>query len=410
MNGAMGRYTARGGPEVEKTLDALSQEVAGIVEKELTRKDYRALVLLGGYGRGEGGVEVRDGRERPHNNADYLLILERSAGSRRSEIKTALDQELEAVVDRFGIGVDLTTITTSKLGRSPCLVMWYDMRFGHKTILGDPDFVPGLRRFSAQRILASDVLNLLVNRGTLLLLNRALLERGTESERDRRNVIKHGAKAIIGYGDALLFSLGAYHWSYREKARRMEARTDVPRAFQRLYLEAASFRLQPRYESFRSCDLAGWNESIIADLEPIHLAFEGARLRRPGLDWESYPHLALESSSTDDLFVPRRLARKILNGLGASRAPDPVRSSLKARLGFRMAGQAGLLPLVFPMLAYGPSSPEKLGLARAFLDTDAPDRGMLTHEYLLRWGRFGDVNFLDGLRHKELNLTMKEAA
>ena len=67
------RYTLDGGPQVESRIEDLVRAVAAEVENRVSSASYRALLLIGGYGRGEGGVEVRDGAEHPHNNLDFLL-------------------------------------------------------------------------------------------------------------------------------------------------------------------------------------------------------------------------------------------------------------------------------------------------------------------------------------------------
>ena len=74
MSPHLDRFTARGGPEVEARIRGAVSEAADVMRAVLRPEEYRAVVLLGGYGRGEGGVELRDGEERPHNNLDFLVI------------------------------------------------------------------------------------------------------------------------------------------------------------------------------------------------------------------------------------------------------------------------------------------------------------------------------------------------
>jgi hypothetical protein len=221
MTGFRERFTARGGPAIEAEARQVAVGIAATARRVVPTDALRALVLLGGYGRGEGGVEHRNGREYLHNNLDLLLILEPGAQRESAQIKAALEQALAPIATGAGVGIDLGTITTTQLRRAPCLVMWYDMRHGHKTLLGDRKFVPSLNRFRIDRILPSDVRNLLVNRGTLLALNDVLLDENPTDPAVRRAVVRHAVKAIIGYGDALLYTRGAYHWSYLEKQRRM---------------------------------------------------------------------------------------------------------------------------------------------------------------------------------------------
>ena len=53
-----GRFTARGGDLIEKELTAIVSQAAETVIQTVPADRYRALVLIGGYGRGEGGDQV----------------------------------------------------------------------------------------------------------------------------------------------------------------------------------------------------------------------------------------------------------------------------------------------------------------------------------------------------------------
>ncbi|MCW3053157.1 MAG: hypothetical protein JWN14_2327, partial [Chthonomonadales bacterium] len=200
MNRYYGRFTLYGGTAVEHKIASLVGKAAEAIEATIPIKSIRALVLIGGYGRGEGGVERVGNQEMPHNNLDFLLILKHGAASSLDRTQNSLSKRLQTIGREHGIGMDLSVVTVSQLRHAPCLVLWHDMRYGHKTILGDSDFVPSLTQFTPDRIEASDIRNLLVNRGTLLLINQMLLEAGPLNEARARTIVGHAMKAIIGYG------------------------------------------------------------------------------------------------------------------------------------------------------------------------------------------------------------------
>jgi hypothetical protein len=379
-----GRFTVHGGREVEQQLAALGYEAASVVGSILDRASYLALIMLGGYGRGEGGVETRDGSEHAHNNVDLLLILSHRARRHQQQIENTLHNEFRALESRHGIGIDFSTVTETTLQTSPCLVMWYDMRFGHKTLLGDPEFVPSLKRFEAERILPGDARNLLVNRGTLLLINDLLEPLVAQDEEARRLVLRHAMKAVIGYGDALLFFLGAYHWSYLEKLRRVKTDRRIPEAFQTLYVAASEFRFAPDYARWESVDLSSWSESVREVLADIHLTCERMRLDDPELEWTAYPHRALRHVLTEDATVPRQLAKKLLNWLVGPGHPGGA--PWPEQVGFRFSGTKGLLPLMFPVVAYELDMPGYRRLAQAALSAPTPNIGDLRLAYLAHWG------------------------
>ena len=396
------RYTVYGGIEVEAAILALTKEVARLVQRHFPDSTYRALVMLGGYGRGEGGVERRAGREVPHNNVDFLLITEGKAV--RAKHREALQSGLRALESVRGVSIDFSFISAGKLRRSPCLVMWYDMRFGHKTVLGDTAFVPSLEQFRVERIDPADVRNLLVNRGTLLLLNDLLLSRGNLTPDERRTVVKHTMKAIIGYGDALLFFLGGYHWSYLARQVRMRDQAGVSPEFRKLYDAAMAFRFKPSYRRYLSVDLEAWMGQVRGLLQQVHLQCEALRVGTPGLTWETYPAVAFSHALKDGRSSLRSLAKKAINFVHGPRLTE---ASWTSRLGFRSSGPAGVLPLVFPAIAYRLPHSGLRQAARVAVAAASDQPSELRRAYLEQWGRYGDINLTNTLQRLALSLDVK---
>jgi hypothetical protein len=372
---------------VEARIHALTSEVGKGVAGAVEPRHLRALLLIGGYGRGEGGVEVRDGVEHAHNNLDFLLV---TRGIRRGALgrtREHVSQALDAIRERHDVGLDLGVVSEASLLRAPCLVMWHDMHFGHRTVCGDPDFAPSLTRFATRPIPAWDVRNLLVNRGTLLLINGELLDAEPHDPRVARTVVRHLIKAIIGYGDALLYFNGLYHWSYVEKQARMRRLAAVPRRFQELYDSAMDFRFSPSYERYAGMDLRAFTDELEPILAQVHLSCERMRLGRPELTWEEYAEVALRALVGASFASPRDLARGARN---LRRRPVAMLDlSAIAALGARLGGVRELLPIAFPGAAYRSADDS---LARA-LAGGSGSRAALRRRYLELWGRHVDVNF-----------------
>jgi hypothetical protein len=384
-----GKFTARGGPEVEARITRLVTAAANVVQQAVAPDLSCALVLIGGYGRGEGGVERRANEEVPHNNLDLLLITTRELGN--SPLKAQLAALLEPLGQAAGIRLDLSLCSLARLRRAPPRVIWCDMRFGHKTLWGDPALVPGMKHFDPERIPPADVRNLLVNRGTLLLINHLLLNRTAVSLEDQRLVIRHAMKAIIGYGDALLFQRGDYHWSYLEKQRRMSRRSDIPETFRRLYDEAMEFRFRPCYAAYGGRDLAAWTSELCGLLAPLHLFYESWRLGVELADWDAYPTVALRHALGQGLTSPRAWGRTLLHGWRGKTGPRT--GSWIVRLSARCCGPADTLPILFPLAAYGSAGAPARALAQAILGAPNPDPETLRVAYLRQWGTHIDTNF-----------------
>ncbi|WP_309888476.1 hypothetical protein [Archangium sp.] len=381
-----GRFTLRGSAAVEAQLAGMVMQASAIIGARVRPEELRALALIGGYGRGEGGVERRAGGERPHNNLDFLLVLN---GTIRPGLKQLLDEALEPLREQYAVGLDLGIVTARALRRAPCLVMWYDMRYGHKTALGDTTFLPSLTHFSREAIVPGDVRDLLVNRGTLLVINEALLEQGGGDEERRCALIRHAAKAIIGYGDTLLFFRGRYHWSYVEKRRRVAELRDVPAGFRQLYEEASAFRFEPDYDSLAGRDLPSWLEEVRGQLSDVHLACEAIRMDTPGLQWSDYFQRVLRHTLVEG--GARVWMRKVRNAV-RFRPFSPPGLGWRERLGLQLGGGRGLLAAVFPYIAYGVGGEQGLELTRHALGARG-NASELRRAYLRAWGEVSDANF-----------------
>jgi hypothetical protein len=406
-----GRFTARGGEVVEAEVRSMVERAGRLVDKSLPSGLYRTMILLGGYGRGEGGIERIDGVERPHNNLDFLMITRPGVRQDPAKLKRRIDDLFRPIVEDHGVGIDTGVVAEWKLRTSPVLVMWFDMRFGHKTVNGDAAFVPSLTRFRKEAIEPADVRDLLVNRGTLLVINDMLLARGARTLADRRYIVKHAMKAIIGYGDAYLFAIGEYDWSYLEKQRRMRASKRAPAALRELYDEAMEFRFEPSYGGYMDRDLGAWMERLRSELAPIHLFFERTRLGDPGLTWETYAEKALRHALIGPPRTLRAFARKGRNLLQTLRAGAPVsgRNALE-ELAVRCNGFRGNLSVAFPSVLYGEGGAETAELVRRILGARSASPDELRRAYLTQWGTAGDTNFITTVKKLELPLMAVERA
>lgn len=387
MTMKLGRFTARGGRAVEERITALVRRLSARIVGMASPSQVRAVVLLGGYGRGEGGVERSLGRELPHNNFDLLLVTQGLRGGQQRALRALLTPELRAIGRQDGVGVDLSVMSERRLAGEPSRIMWYDMLHGHKTLAGDAEFVPSLHHFRLDEVDSTDVLRLLVNRGALLILNDYIASRRKPSEDIQRIRLRHTVKAVIGYGDALLFFLGAYHWSYRTRQERMSKRTDVSAPFRTLYDQAMEFRFEPDYREF-AFKHPHFEEVARAGVEAVHLRVERLRLASPNLTWKTYAQPFFD----DIARVPRGvrpLALWFFHRLRGSRAPhsDPLvsRNSMWASIRER-------LDFAFPLLAYDVTGPRAPMMVQWALGAETPCRSQLVDRFVQRWGVVGDVN------------------
>jgi hypothetical protein len=340
-------------------------------------------------------VEKREGVESLHNNLDFLLISPPRSTLLAETCKQKLLEVWHPLQERYGIAFDLSILSLQHIRRSAGLVLWYDLYHAHKILLGDPQLFSSLTLLN--RIDPADVRNLLVNRGTLLLINELLSHRGNLELSERKLQIRHFMKAVIGYGDALLFSRGAYHASYQAKQKALRLLETPYPAFQKLYDQALDFRFAPDYTPYLQQEghvLQEWMESWNTTFSQIHLETESLRLGSVATHWNEYPSLAWSHYLwKHHPYSWRRWARKFQALLHFS--TPPLSLSFQARLGFRCSLPRERLFFSFPFVAYPRAqSPENTALLHALfsLKTTMTTPLFLKQRYLQEWRQYGDNN------------------
>jgi hypothetical protein len=408
MRKSWGRFTVRGTKKVESLITGQMETVEKRSRRALDTYPVEAVLLLGGYGRGEGGVEIVSGEEKPHNNFDFLIITTSLSKERTVELQNTARQLFDSLARELGIGIDFAISTDRKLAYSPCLVMWYDMRFGHKVIIGPDDYMARYTHFKLENILSSDALALLVNRGTLFVINQVMIEQNPVLTKDLRRVFtKHMIKAIIGYGDSLLYFLGDYNWSYEEKGRRMAKRNDINDEFKAIYLDAIDFRFAPRYSDYEDRDPEQWLADTLALCEDVHMRCERIRLNDETITWEKYLSPFLRRSLSDNFLSPRSWIRKVLNSV---KVPSMASAGLSImdRIGYRAGGPRGILLASFPAVVYPGVSKSVRQVSAQFLQAQSSETKELSEGYLRWWAKAGDSNFLRGLTKMGIEIETEE--
>ena len=132
------RFTLEGHPDVESRIQRDQRHVGRSVCKALPMKQFRALLLGGGYGRCEGGYRLTDDGYAPYNDYDYFVVYDgtarecRRAGRRLQRLGHLLERDI-------GVEVDFAVIRCADLPRMEYSLMNTELQLGHRTVAGDPD-------------------------------------------------------------------------------------------------------------------------------------------------------------------------------------------------------------------------------------------------------------------------------
>lgn len=163
-----------------------------------------ALVLGGGYGRGEGGVIRQGGEERPYNDLDLILVTRRDA-----RVTHALEPVSQHHERSLGIAVDFSRpLTLGAIARWEHRLRWHELYHGHLVLAGPASVIlEHAPAHIAAPVSTREAAMLLLNRGAGLVWARRVIE-GLEPPPDPDFVRRNAYKAMLAAGDARIIAAG----------------------------------------------------------------------------------------------------------------------------------------------------------------------------------------------------------
>ncbi len=337
------------------------------------RGKVSALVLGGGYGRGEGGVLANEGGgESLFNDLDYFLFAETpEAPAVRRWVR-----EVEAAESRaLGIDVEIKCLARREVERGVAgSMMFLDLALGHEVVWGEAGWLAELGgRLDPAHLPLAEATRLLWNRGSGLYF--ALCRIG--ARREPEFVWRNHQKCALALGDASLCAEGRYHPSSVERLRRLRAGEagDVSDELLERYGIAAEFKLHPRPCARTWEELRADNAALRAMWEGVFLRVES---RRTGREFES-----LEAYAAG--------RRRLFGGeVPLWRAPlFALRDALRYRACLKPVWdypRAALMRALCCLLDLG-NHPTALGRVGEFLPAGAPVAGVRGTPALQQWER-----------------------
>lgn len=288
----MGKYSVKGSPAFDAHIDADMESIANTVYSSPFANHWKALVLLGGYGRGEGSPLIGpDGDEHPFNDYDLVVVTNSLDPLLKRALKT-MEKELS---EKLGLPVDLYPYLASALPSCEFSLLNYEMKYGHRVIRGDKKVLDAMPAYPHDAIPLSEGTRLLMNRGKLLLdIKRRLAQPEILTHEEKERFLKFLFKVDLAFGDCALLLRKAYDLSYVVKRRRISeidlSGLDDSRTFASAYIQAIDFKERTDFNA-----LAGNNVHLrfmetIRRYEQFFLWYERRRLNRRFQSLEKYAH------------------------------------------------------------------------------------------------------------------------
>ncbi|MEY2466177.1 MAG: hypothetical protein QOD03_698 [Verrucomicrobiota bacterium] len=252
------RFTLDGNDALEKRLDQLCQKVLAEVQSLIPSHKLEALVLGGGYGRGQGGVLKTADGDQSYNDLEFYVFLRGNRVLNERRYHRALQQLGERISPEAGLHVEFKVDSLARLRKSPVTMFSYDLVSGHRVLWTgaknekhrtsniehptpneanadnldversmlnvrcSPPFSNCKHHLDAGNIPLSEATRLLFNRCTGLLLAKELLNTAHLTTEQADFIGRNLAKAQLALGDTVLCALGQYHWSCLERRERLK--------------------------------------------------------------------------------------------------------------------------------------------------------------------------------------------
>jgi hypothetical protein len=217
------RYTLDGSDALEHRLDATCKQILSAITQTIPSQKLEAILLAGGYGRGEGGVLKTPQGDCPYNDLEFYVCLSGNRLLNERNYGKSMHQLGERLSPDAGLDVEFKLFSLGKLRKSPITMFYYDLIMGHRWLFGTESLLEGCDHHrDASSIPLHEATRLLMNRCSGLLFSAERLQRNHFTNEDADFVGRNLAKAQLAFGDVVLTASHQYHWSCRERNRRLK--------------------------------------------------------------------------------------------------------------------------------------------------------------------------------------------
>lgn len=314
-------FTLDGSPELEAHLARTCEKIAAGLRGLLPRRKLQAVLLGGGYGRGEGGVLRTPEGDRPYNDLEFYVCLRGNRHLNEKRYGRALHVLGEILTPQAGIEVEFKIASLRELATRPVSMFSYDLITGHRWLIGSEPLLArcGHHRDGGQ-IPLSEATRLLMNRCSGLLFAHEKLQRASFTPGDADFTRRNIAKAQLALGDAVLVSYGQYHRSVQERHRRLER---IVRAENTSWTDdvlahhaaGVEFKLHPQRSAESREALAPLHQEIAALAHMTWRWIEARRLRVPFRTTQDYVRLRVNKCPETNPLRNVLLTLKVLGPL-----------------------------------------------------------------------------------------------
>lgn len=238
----MGKYTI-----LDENVDAAIEGHLSVIKKVLIEEARPiSIILFGGFGKGEGSVEIVDGKITPFNDYDLYLVTRKKLSDK---LLDELTVKTSRAINKGGLEfaehpdrgynttdffhVDIRNILEDRLSRLNRTQRTFELKYGSQVIWGDESVIERIPAIGKNELPLSEGIRNLFNKiHTLLLCMDPNKLAYKELDTDERKIIMfYTAKAYLSISEALLISCGRFEATYSKRVEAFQEiyETEFPR-------------------------------------------------------------------------------------------------------------------------------------------------------------------------------------
>jgi hypothetical protein len=131
------RFTLDGDDALERHLERTCARVLSGVRGLVPPRTLEAVLLGGGYGRGEGGVLRCPAGDRPYNDLEFYVAVRGNRHLNELRYRRRLEVLGEILTHLADVEIEFKVISLAEQAARPVSMFSYDLVAGHRNLWGD---------------------------------------------------------------------------------------------------------------------------------------------------------------------------------------------------------------------------------------------------------------------------------
>lgn len=314
----MGIYTVYDEPEVDKQIESILKYITGRIKSLIGEENIQAVILTGGFGRGEGGIIINDNSTLHLVNDFDINIVAKPTKYRNIKLKynSRLEQLAQELAAKVGIKqIDLGISHPARFYFMPYNVGSYEYQNGCKLIYG---YAKIKKHIKANKLPVTDGTQYFLNRGSgMLIPTLYFLNKKAINEKNRENFLIEINKFILAMGDSYLLLKKEYHYSYTQRVVIAEKLNfdEMPGGIliKEKYIDALNWKVRPEIHWLGYSKMVKHWFEIRKIANKYFLWFENTRLKTDYKNWEEYCNSIYLKQGDFSQSVVRKSVKGLIN-------------------------------------------------------------------------------------------------